>query len=159
MILTLSYSEVELPCRTPTIMLSVMDELQMYLDSMNVIEIPPLKETKEKVIAPIITPTQVIKLGNKKQIPLIGLKEISCEGSTVALYYEQSHEPKMYKAENATEASLIMAQASEHINKMQLLKIFKSLQLNNPFASAADLWKKAEETQELLVANKIHIFY
>lgn len=161
-ILTFPYEEIELPCTNAVILLKALDELEQYLNRVNTVEVPPpvVKEAVAEARKNLtITPNQVIKVSSKKQIPLLGLKDVGIEGMNLALYYEQKLDAVNWKAENLIEAQSVYEQIMEHLHRVQVLKIFKNLQLNNPIASADELWKKAEETQSLLIHNKVHLFY
>lgn len=159
--LTFPYGEVILPCANSEILTRALDKLENFLKLTN--QVPELiksndvEKIKENLI---VTPNQVLKTTSKQEIPLLGLKDVGLAGKALTLYYEQSpHKPLSWNAPSAEEAQAIFDKINSHLSKMQILKIFKTLQNHNPIATPQELWEKATETHTLIKELNLTAFY
>jgi hypothetical protein len=159
--LTFPYGEAVIPCATTEILMKFLDKLENFLKLKNQVSPPLEPEAVNEIKQHLnITPNQVLKISPKQDLILAGLKDLGIEAKKITLYYEQNLlKPVTWSAATEEEAQAIFEKIQEHLAKVQILKIFKTLQNNNPIATPQELWEKATETHNWLIQLKLTPFY
>lgn len=102
----------------------------------------------------------VLKTRYANDLNLKGLKEVQKQTNGIWLFFQQNNDGMKWMGDQPEdEIEHAFQLLSEHLAKLQILKIFKDLQSANPFTPAPALWAQAQDTYKLLKEQGIETHY